>query len=97
MRHVGNLLFRHFICPVIVFPESHGLYDGTVSNEQRKVLIAVSKLLQKMSGGSRQMLLSSEKNQESTLFNSFLLLYQKDVHVFCIKSNKVFTYQQHLD
>lgn len=50
---ISNLLFNNFFVPAIVFPEQFGLWGSPiVATQQRNILVAISKLIQKVANGS---------------------------------------------
>lgn len=50
-KAVGGFMFLRFLCPALLTPESHGLFQGTLTKENRRNLTLVTKVLQNISNG----------------------------------------------
>jgi len=77
IKTVGNVIFNHFFNPAIVFPENYQLWPTAPSLKERNVLVAVSKLIQKLVSG-REFLSTVQGYLQ---YNQFL----KDHHPLLLK------------
>jgi hypothetical protein len=77
-QSVAGFIFLRFFCPAILAPEANGLYGGSLSEKERRLLILVSKVLQNLANGVD----FGNKEPYMQDFNSFIHENVPHVHKF---------------
>lgn len=77
LKMIGIFIFNHFFNPAIVFPETYQMWAVPPNPKERNVLVAISKLIQKLVNG-REFLMNTP---EAATYNGFV----KDHQPFLVK------------